>query len=77
MVAVGYGVVYDYIFERFEPYQSLQQEVLKLVESSVPDSANRREIRILELGCGPGNFALKLAEVESKTRFRKEIHYKD
>jgi len=62
MVAIGYGVVYDYIFERFEPYQSLQQEVLKLVESSVPDSANRREIRILELGCGPGNFALKLAE---------------
>ncbi|MBI4011931.1 MAG: methyltransferase domain-containing protein [Candidatus Rokubacteria bacterium] len=62
MVAIGYGVVYDYIFERFEPYQSLQQEVLKLVESSVPDSANRRDIRILELGCGPGNFALKLAE---------------
>ena len=62
MVAIGYGVVYDYIFERFEPYQSLQQEVLKLVESSVHDSANRREIRILELGCGPGNFALKLAE---------------
>jgi ubiquinone/menaquinone biosynthesis C-methylase UbiE len=62
MVAVGYGVVYDYIFERFRPYQSLQQEVLDLVQGAVPKSASPREVRILELGCGPGNFALKLAE---------------
>ena len=62
MVAIGYGVVYDYIYERFKPYQSLQQDVLKLVESAAPDSVNRREIRILELACGPGNFTLKLAE---------------
>jgi ubiquinone/menaquinone biosynthesis C-methylase UbiE len=62
MVAVGYGVVYDYIFERFGPYQSLQREVLDLVQSAVPESTNRRDVRILELGCGPGNLALKLAE---------------
>jgi ubiquinone/menaquinone biosynthesis C-methylase UbiE len=62
MVAVGYGVVYDYIFERFGPYQGLQREVMELVESTVPESANRRDVRILELGCGPGNLALKLAE---------------
>jgi ubiquinone/menaquinone biosynthesis C-methylase UbiE len=62
MVAVGYGVVYDYIFEQFGPYQSLQQEVMELVESAVPDSTNRRDVRILELGCGPGNLALRLAE---------------
>jgi ubiquinone/menaquinone biosynthesis C-methylase UbiE len=62
MVAVGYGVVYDYIFEQFGPYQSLQREVMELVESAVPESTNRRDVRILELGCGPGNLALKLAE---------------
>jgi ubiquinone/menaquinone biosynthesis C-methylase UbiE len=62
MVAVGYGVVYDYIFEQFGPYQSLQREVLDLVQSAVPESANRRDVRILDLACGPGNLALKLAE---------------
>jgi len=63
MVAVGYGVVYDYIFERFGPYQSLQREVLDLVQAAVPEATTRRDVRILELGCGPGNLALKLAEL--------------
>jgi ubiquinone/menaquinone biosynthesis C-methylase UbiE len=62
MVSVGYGVVYDYIWEHFGPYQRLLQDVLELVERAVPESVNRREVRILELGCGPGNFSLKLAE---------------
>jgi ubiquinone/menaquinone biosynthesis C-methylase UbiE len=62
MVSIGYGVVYDYIWESFTPYQTLQQEVLDLVERSAPDVLARREVRILELGCGPGNFSVKLAE---------------
>ena len=64
VVAVGYGVVYDFVFDRFPPYRSLQQEVLQAVERTVdrPDAANRRDIRILELGCGPGHFAVRLAE---------------
>jgi ubiquinone/menaquinone biosynthesis C-methylase UbiE len=47
MVSVGYGVVYDYIVERFPPYRALHEEVLKLVEAAVPAGANRREIRVL------------------------------
>jgi SAM-dependent methyltransferase len=60
MVAVGYGVVYDYIFERFRPYQDLHQEVYRLIEASRPDGAERAETRILNVACGPGNFACAL-----------------
>ena len=62
MVAVGYGVVYDYIFEQFKPYQALKTEVLDLVEAAVPEGANRRDIRVLDVVCGPGNFTVSLAE---------------
>jgi ubiquinone/menaquinone biosynthesis C-methylase UbiE len=62
-VSVGYGVVYDYIFERFGPYRALQREVLARVEASLVGGASpRHEIRVLEVGCGPGNFSCLLAE---------------
>jgi len=66
MLSVGYGVVYDSIFERFEPYQNLQTEVLELVEKSAPD-AQRRAIQVLDVGCGPGNFTFVLAEAGFST----------
>lgn len=62
MLSVGYGTVYDYIFDHFEPYRDLQHEVLRLVESGVQAEACRRDVRILEVGCGPGNFAFTLAQ---------------
>jgi ubiquinone/menaquinone biosynthesis C-methylase UbiE len=62
MVSIGYGVVYDYIWDSFPPYQGLQQEVFALVARAVPEGTNRRDVRILELACGPGNFSVKLAE---------------
>lgn len=61
-LSVGYGVVYDYIFEGFAPYQDLRLEVLRHVEAAAPASVRRRDVRILDLGCGPGNFALMLGE---------------
>ncbi|PYQ24571.1 MAG: hypothetical protein DMF81_05065 [Acidobacteria bacterium] len=61
MVSVGYGVVYDYIVERFRPYQELHDDVLRLVESGVPAGTSRREIRVLDVACGPGNFTLHVA----------------
>jgi ubiquinone/menaquinone biosynthesis C-methylase UbiE len=61
-VSVGYGIVYDYIFDLFRPYQRLREEVVSLLEASVPPSADRREVRVLDIGCGPGNFTFTLAE---------------
>ncbi|HUF93393.1 MAG TPA: class I SAM-dependent methyltransferase, partial [Candidatus Limnocylindria bacterium] len=59
-LAVGYGTLYDYIFERFPPYQALQREVLLLVRAEAP--ADHANVRVLDIGCGPGNFSLMLAE---------------
>lgn len=61
-VSVGYGVVYDYIFERFGPYRALQRDVLARVEASLDGRTPRHEVRVLDVGCGPGNFSCLLAE---------------
>lgn len=62
MLSVGYGLVYDYIYEQFRPYQELQAEVLELVAAGVPAGALKRDMHVLEVGCGPGNFTFVLAE---------------
>ena len=42
MLSVGYGLLYDYIFEKFGPYQKLQAEVLALVDASAKGTPDRR-----------------------------------
>lgn len=61
-VSVGYGVLYDVIFERFAPYRALQEEVLACVRAGLGPAVEPRQVRVLEVGCGPGNFACLLAE---------------
>lgn len=61
-LSVGYGVVYDFIFERFPAYQRLVAEILDLVIAATPAGVDRRHVRILDIGCGPGNVSLTLAE---------------
>lgn len=61
-VSIGYGVVYDYIFAQFAPYQALQAEILARVQATIPEGAQPRDVRVLEIGCGPGNFSCLLAE---------------
>jgi ubiquinone/menaquinone biosynthesis C-methylase UbiE len=61
-VSVGYGILYDYIFDRFAPYQALQLEVLARVRASIPIEQPPHQVRILEFGCGPGNFSCLMAE---------------
>ena len=62
MVSVGYGLVYDYIFEQFGPYQKLQAEVLELVAASAKDAPDRKSVQVLDVDCGPGNLTFILAE---------------
>jgi len=62
MLSVAYGVVYDYIYEHFSPYGVLQGEVLALVEVARPHGVDRREVRVLDVGCGPGALTCALAE---------------
>ena len=63
MLSVGYGLIYDYIFEKFGPYQRLQAEVLELVETSAKEtSPDRRAFQVLDVDCGPGNLTFVLAE---------------
>src|SRR3970282_2008773 len=56
-LGVGSGLVYDYIFDRFGPYRALQQEVLDVVRAAA-DGKSLRDVRVLDIGCGPGNFSL-------------------
>jgi len=67
MLSVGYGLVYDYIYEQFRPYQQLQAEVLELVTAGVPPGTLKRDVHVLEIGCGPGNFTFVLAEAGFNT----------
>jgi SAM-dependent methyltransferase len=62
MLSVGYGLIYDYIYEQFRPYQQLQAEVLELVAAGLPAAALKRDVHVLDIGCGPGNFTFVLAE---------------
>ena len=62
MVSIGYGVVYDYIVARFQPYRDLHAEVVGLVEASVPPQTAWRDVRVLDVACGPGAFTTVLAE---------------
>jgi ubiquinone/menaquinone biosynthesis C-methylase UbiE len=62
MLAVGYGVLYDYIFEKFPPYRQLTSEILALLESTVAPGVQRRDLHVLDVACGPGSMTVTLAE---------------
>jgi len=62
MLSVGYGLLYDYIFEKFTPYQKLQAEVLALVDAGAKDAPDRRSVQVLDVDCGPGNLTFIIAE---------------
>ena len=62
MIAVSYGTTYDAVVTRFGPYETLLEEVAALVVRSVPATDNPRSVKVLDIACGIGNVALRLAK---------------
>src|SRR6185436_620779 len=62
MLSIAYGLVYDYIFDEFGPYQQLRAEVLGVVEASAAATPDRRAYQVVDVDCGPGNLTFVLAE---------------
>lgn len=61
LVAVGYGLTYDAVVRDFRPYQELLDEITALVGRSVPAGAGRQATKVLDVSCGTGTVAGRLA----------------
>lgn len=61
--ALGYGLAYDAVVERFPPYEALRAEVAELVSRSTPPGASRGETSVLDIACGLGNVCLHLGQL--------------
>lgn len=59
-VAGGYALGYDAVVDGFGPYEALVAEILSFVERS-GGGRPPREVRILDVSCGTGTFARRLA----------------
>ena len=61
LVAVGYGLTYDAIVRGFPPYQMLLDEVAAYVGRSGRTGSPRSAVRVLDVSCGTGTVAARLA----------------
>jgi SAM-dependent methyltransferase len=61
LVAAGYGLAYDAVVTGFPPYESLLDQIADRVGRSVPAGVDRRTIRVLDVACGTGTLARRLA----------------
>jgi 2-polyprenyl-3-methyl-5-hydroxy-6-metoxy-1,4-benzoquinol methylase len=61
LIAVGYGWTYDAIVRRFPPYTALLDEIAGLVGRSAKAAPNRLQTNVLDVSCGIGTVAARLA----------------
>jgi SAM-dependent methyltransferase len=61
LVSRAYGTLYDYIFERFPPYQALRRQIVERMAATT-GGRDRRDVSVLDLMCGPGSLSLALAD---------------
>src|SRR2546425_4466268 len=61
LAAVGYGLTYDAIVRGFPPYQMLLDEVAAYVGRSGRTGSPRSAVRVLDVSCGTGTVAARLA----------------
>jgi len=61
LLAMGYGLTYDAVVSGFRPYEALLDEVFAYVERSAPLAGSGRPPTILDVSCGIGTVAARLA----------------
>jgi len=61
LTAVAYGLTYDAVVRGFPPYEALLDEIATLIARSEPDPGRRASIRVLDVACGIGTVAMRLA----------------
>lgn len=61
LVALGYGWSYDVIVRGFLPYQMLLDDVAHVVARAVADGREPSAVKILDVSCGTGTVAARLA----------------
>lgn len=61
LVALGYGWSYDAIVHGFTPYQRLLDDVVHVVERATADGREPTAVKILDVSCGTGTVAARLA----------------
>ncbi len=61
LVALAYGWSYDAIVRGFPPYQALLDDVAHLVRRAVTDARDRATVKVLDVSCGTGTVAARLA----------------
>lgn len=60
-VSIAYGQLYDAVVGGFRPWEALLDEIAAYVARSVPLAEPRASIRVLDVACGTGTLARRLA----------------
>lgn len=61
VAAFGYGLAYDAVVRGFRPYDALLEEIVARVERAVPAGLTPASTRVLDVACGTGTLARRLA----------------
>ena len=61
LAAFGYGLAYDAVVRGFRPYEQLLDEIVARINHATPPGATRKGVRILDVACGTGALARRLA----------------
>jgi 2-polyprenyl-3-methyl-5-hydroxy-6-metoxy-1,4-benzoquinol methylase len=61
LVAKSYGLMYDAVVSGFPPYETLLDEVFAYLERSAPVRADAPGPAVLDISCGVGTVAARLA----------------
>lgn len=59
---MGYGLTYEGIVAALPPYRGLLDEIVGYIRRSVPDRSDPRTVEVLDVSCGIGTLAFRVAQ---------------